>query len=92
MNRQELVQQIAQQTGQTQTAVSEVLNSFVSSVQDAVASGDKVTLVSFGTFEAAERAARIGRNPQTGAPLNIAASKTPKFSAGKAFKDAVNSK
>ncbi len=92
MNRQELVQQIAQQTGQTQTAVSEVLNSFVSSVQDAVASGDKVTLVGFGTFEAAERAARIGRNPQTGAPLNIAASKTPKFSAGKAFKDAVNSK
>ena len=57
-----------------------------------MASGDKVTLVGFGTFEAAERAARIGRNPQTGAPLNIAASKTPKFSAGKAFKDAVNSK
>ena len=92
MNRQELVQQIAQQTGQTQTAVSEVLNSFVSTVQDAVAAGDKVTLVGFGTFEVTERAARTGRNPQTGAPLNIAASKAPKFSAGKVFKDAVNAK
>lgn len=92
MNRQELVQKIAQQTGQTQTAVSEVLNSFASTVQDAVAAGDKVVLVGFGTFEVTDRAARTGRNPQTGEPLSIAASKSPKFSAGKAFKDAVNGK
>jgi DNA-binding protein HU-beta len=92
VNRQELVQKIAQQTGQTQTAVSEVLNSFASTVQDAVAAGDKVVLVGFGTFEVTDRAARTGRNPQTGEPLSIAASKSPKFSAGKAFKDAVNGK
>ena len=90
MNRQELVQKIAQQTGQTQTAVSEVLNSFVSTVQDAVAAGDKVVLVGFGTFEVTDRAARTGRNPQTGASIKIKAAKVPKFRAGKGLKDAVN--
>ena len=81
------MQQIAQQTGQTQTAVSEVLNSFVSTVQDAVAAGDKVTLVGFGTFQVRKRAARTGRNPKTGNTINIPASKTVAFKASSALKD-----
>ena len=62
----------------------------IKAIQDAVISGEKVQLVGFGTFEVAERAARMGRNPQTGAEMAIPASKAPKFKAGKAFKDAVN--
>lgn len=89
MNRQELVQAIAKDTGQSQTAVNAVLNSFIAKVQDGVAAGEKVTLVGFGTFEATERAARQGRNPQTGEVMQIAASRSPKFTAGKAFKDIV---
>ena len=58
-------------------------------IEEAVAAGDKVQLVGFGTFEVRERAARTGRNPQTGAEIKIAASKQPAFKAGKAFKDAV---
>ena len=60
------------------------------SVQDALKKGDKVALVGFGTFEVAERAARDGKNPQTGEIIKIKASKAPKFKAGKAFKDALN--
>lgn len=61
----------------------------IKAIQDAVVAGEKVQLVGFGTFETAERAARTGRNPQTGETLAIPASKSPKFKAGKAFKDAV---
>lgn len=90
MNRQELVKAIADETGHSQAVVGEVLNSFVASVQGAVAAGDKVSLVGFGTFESTKRAERQGRNPATGAAITIAASTLPKFSPGKAFKDQVN--
>ena len=62
----------------------------IKAIQDAVISGEKVQLVGFGTFETVERAERQGRNPKTGEAMTIAASKSPKFKAGKAFKDAVN--
>ena len=61
----------------------------IKAIQDAVFAGDKVSIVGFGTFETTERAARMGRNPQTGEDMEIPASKAPKFKAGKAFKDAV---
>jgi len=91
MNRQELVKAVSEKTDQSQAAVSEMLNALISTVQDTVAAGDKVALVGFGTFEVSERAERKGRNPSTGAEITIAASRLPKFSAGKAFKDQVNS-
>ena len=66
------------------------LKAFVETVEAALKAGDKVQLVGFGTFEVSERAAREGRNPQTGETMKIAASKSPKFKAGKALKDALN--
>jgi DNA-binding protein HU-beta len=66
------------------------LDAFISSVTNAMKAGDKVALVGFGTFSVSERAAREGRNPQTGETMKIAASKAPKFKAGKALKDMVN--
>jgi DNA-binding protein HU-beta len=92
MTRQDLVKQIAETSGQSQTVVNQVLNGFIASVQDAVAAGNKVPLVGFGTFEAVARPERTGRNPATGEPMIISASTKPKFTAGKAFKDACNSK
>lgn len=89
MTRQELIQAIAKDTKQSQTAVNAVLNSFVAKVQDSVAAGDKITLVGFGTFEAIDRAARAGRNPQTGKMMEIPATRSPKFTPGKSFKDIV---
>ena len=65
------------------------LNAFIGGVQNAVKAGDKVSLIGFGTFEARERAAREGKNPQTGEKIKIAACKVPAFKAGKAFKDLV---
>lgn len=91
MNRQELVKAISEKTDQSQAAVGEMLNALISTVQDTVTAGEKVSLVGFGTFEVSERAERKGRNPATGAEITIAASRLPKFSAGKAFKDQVNS-
>lgn len=90
MNRQELIKAAAEQSGQSQSAVASALDALLDTVVSAVASGDKVTLVGFGTFEQVKRAARAGRNPATGAAITIAASTLPKFSPGKAFKDAVN--
>lgn len=90
MNRQELVDAVSEKTGQSKTAVNEMLNALIGTVQDTVAAGEKVSLVGFGTFEASKRAERQGRNPQTGAAITIAASVLPKFTAGKAFKDVVN--
>lgn len=65
-------------------------NAFLDVIKDAMVAGEKIQLVGFGTFEVSERAAREGRNPQTGETMQIAASKAPKFKAGKALKDAVN--
>ena len=90
MNKEELVQEISKKAKVTQKDAGEVLNALVDTIQKTVAKGKKVTLVGFGTWEARKRAARTGRNPQTGKELKIAAKTVPAFSAGKKFKDAVN--
>ena len=89
MNREELVKEIAKSTKLSQKSVSEVLSATVESIQNTVKKGDKVTLVGFGTFESRRRAARSGRNPQTGKEIKIAAKTVPVFSAGKKFKELV---
>ena len=90
MNKEELVKAVATSTKLSQKATSEVIAATIETIQKTVSKGKKVTLVGFGTFEARKRAARIGRNPQTGKELKIAATTVPAFSAGKKFKDAVN--
>ncbi|WP_347555378.1 HU family DNA-binding protein [Robbsia sp. KACC 23696] len=92
MNKQELIDQIAKTTGQSKGAVTETVDAFMDTVKVAVAKSDTVQLVGFGSFGSGQRAAREGRNPKTGETLQIAAAKTVKFTAGKAFKDAVNAK
>ena len=92
MNKEELVQEIAKKAKVTQKDAAEVLAALVETVQKTVAKGKKVTLVGFGTWEARKRAARTGRNPQTGKELKIPARTVPVFSAGKKFKVAVNGK
>lgn len=90
MNKSELVDAIAEQSGLTKADTTKALNGFIEAVTDAMKRGDDVVLVGFGTFGVKERAARIGRNPKTGETLPIAASKVPGFKAGKGLKDAVN--
>ena len=90
MNRQELIAAIVDKTGVTKADADKVLKGFVEAVTESVAAGDKVQLVGFGTFERVERGEREGRNPRTGEVVKIAACKAPKFTAGAAFKDAVN--
>ena len=90
MNRKELAAAIAAGTGLTKKDAEAALNAFVDVVTEELKKGEKVQLVGFGTFEVSERAAREGRNPQTGETMTIEASKAPKFKAGKALKDAVN--
>ncbi|MBQ7943465.1 MAG: HU family DNA-binding protein [Lachnospiraceae bacterium] len=90
MNKTELIDALAAKTGLTKKDSEATLNAFVQTVTEQLAKGDKVSLVGFGTFEVSERAAREGRNPQTGETMKIAASKAPKFKAGKALKDIVN--
>lgn len=83
MNKAELVAKIAGDAGITKTQANAALDSFTTTVQKTLKSGDKVTLVGFGTFSFSKRAARTGRNPQTGAPLKIKAKKVARFKAGK---------
>ena len=90
MNKTELVAAIAEQTELSKKDAEKALKAFVDVVTEQLKAGDKVQLVGFGTFEVSERAAREGRNPKTGETMPIAASKTPKFKAGKALKDMVN--
>ncbi len=92
MNKEELVQEISKKANVTQKEATEVLSSLIDTIQKTVAKGKKVTLVGFGTFEPRKRAARIGRNPQTGKELKIPAKTVPAFSAGKKFKTIVNGK
>lgn len=92
MNKEELVQEVAKKAKVTQKEAAEIINAFMDTVQKSVAKNKKVTLVGFGTFEARKRAARTGRNPQTGKAINIPAKTAPVFSAGKKFKDVVNGK
>ncbi len=90
MNKTDLVDAIAKGADISKKDAEKALKAFTDAVVDELKKGGKVQLVGFGTFEVAERAAREGRNPQTGKPMPIAASKAPKFKAGKAFKDALN--
>ena len=90
MNKAELVAAVAAKTGDTKKNAEETINAFVDVVTASLKKGEKVQLVGFGSFEVRKRAARKGRNPQTGEEIRIAASKAPTFKAGKALKDAVN--
>ncbi len=90
MNKTELVAAMAEKAGLSKKDAEAALKAFTETVADELKKGEKIALVGFGTFEVSERAAREGRNPQTGAPMKIAASKAPKFKAGKALKDAIN--
>jgi len=90
VNKTDLVSSVAEKTELTKKDAEKAVNAILSSVEEALAKGDKVQLVGFGTFEVRERAARKGRNPQTGDEIEIAAAKVPAFKAGKALKDAVS--
>lgn len=90
MNKTELVAAVAEQAGLSKKDAEAAVKAFTDVVSDALKKGDKIQLVGFGTFEVSERAAREGRNPANGQPMQIAASKAPKFKAGKALKDAIN--
>ncbi|MCI8357422.1 MAG: HU family DNA-binding protein [Lachnospiraceae bacterium] len=90
MNKTELVAAMADAAGLSKKDTEKALKAFTDVVADELKKGEKVQLVGFGTFEVSERAAREGRNPQSGAVMNIPASKAPKFKAGKALKDSLN--
>lgn len=90
MNKAQLIEAMAAKTGDSKKATAEALDAFVGVVSEAMANGNKVQLVGFGTFETRARAARKGKNPQTGAEIKIPACKAPAFKAGKALKDIVN--
>ena len=90
MNKTELIAAMAEQAGLSKKDAEAALKAFTDVVAEELKANGKVQLVGFGTFEVSERAAREGRNPQTGASMTIAASKAPKFKAGKALKDMIN--
>ena len=90
MTKAELIDKIASGAKVTQADASKMLDTFISSVSSALAKGDSVTLVGFGTFTVAKRAARKGRNPQTGKEINIPSAKVPRFKPGKNLRDQVN--
>ncbi|WP_250657988.1 nucleoid-associated protein HU-beta [Alkalimarinus coralli] len=90
MNKSELIDAIAASADISKAAAGRALDAMTESVTTALKDGDQVTLIGFGTFSVKDRAARTGRNPQTGAEIQIAAAKVPSFKAGKALKDAVN--
>ncbi|BCA79371.1 MAG: HU family DNA-binding protein [Desulfuromonadales bacterium] len=90
MTKADLVNAMAEKAGLSKADAEKALKAFTDAVTDALKAGEKVALVGFGTFSVGERAARTGQNPQTGAKIQIAAAKMPKFKAGKALKDSVN--
>jgi DNA-binding protein HU-beta len=90
MNKSELINHIAKDADISKSSAGKVLNSAIEIIIKTVTKSNDIQLIGFGTFKSGKRAARIGRNPQTGAEIKIPAAKTVKFSAGKAFKDAVN--
>lgn len=90
MNKAELIDAVAKKTELSKKDAEKALKAFTDVIAEQLKKGDKVQLVGFGTFEVSERAAREGRNPQTGETMTIAASKSPKFKAGKALKDMMN--
>ena len=89
MNKTELIKNVAQSAEISQKEATVVVQTVVESITNTLAAGEKVQLIGFGTFEVRERAARTGRNPQTGEEMQIAASKVPAFKAGKELKEAV---
>jgi DNA-binding protein HU-beta len=90
VNKSELIEAIAASADIPKAAASRALDAMVDTVSESLKKGDSVSLVGFGTFTVKERAARTGRNPQTGQPIEISAAKVPSFKAGKALKDSVN--
>ncbi|MFC4078098.1 HU family DNA-binding protein [Salinithrix halophila] len=90
MNKTELIAQVAEKTNMTKKDATGAVDAVFDAITEALRSGDKVQLIGFGNFEVRERAARKGRNPQTGEEIQIAASKIPAFKPGKALKDDVN--
>lgn len=90
MNKTELVAAIAEKAGLSKKDAEGAVKAFTDTVAEQLKAGEKIQLVGFGTFEVAERAARTGKNPQTGEAIKIPASKAPKFKAGKALKDMIN--
>ncbi|RCV86720.1 HU family DNA-binding protein [Billgrantia montanilacus] len=90
MNKSELIEAIAASADIPKAAATRALDAMVDTVTESLKSGETVSLVGFGTFSVKERAARTGRNPQTGEPIQISAAKVPSFKAGKALKDSVN--
>lgn len=89
-NKSELIDQIAKAAGLSKAAAGRALDATTEAITKALKKGDLVTLIGFGTFYVGKRAARSGRNPRTGATINIKAANSPKFRAGKSLKDAVN--
>jgi len=90
LNKAELVAKVAEKSGLTKKDAEKAVSAVFETIEDALVRGDKVSLVGFGTFERRERGAREGRNPQTGAPVKIAAARVPAFKASKTLKDRVN--
>ena len=90
MNKSELIDAIASEADISKASAGRALDSVINSITGALSNGDSVSLVGFGTFSVKQRAARTGRNPQTGATIQIKAATVPGFKAGKALKDAVN--
>ena len=90
MNKGELIDAVANSAGLSRADATKAVDGMLSAITGALSSGSSVSLVGFGTFSVKARAARMGRNPRTGEPIQIAASNVPGFKAGKALKDAVN--
>lgn len=90
MNKSELINAIAEESGLTKADAGRALDATLSSISKALKGGDSISLIGFGTFSVKARSARTGRNPQTGAAIQIKASKIPSFKAGKTLKDSVN--
>ncbi|MFD1409822.1 HU family DNA-binding protein [Kroppenstedtia eburnea] len=90
MNKTELIERVAESTGKTKKESAQLVEAVLDSIAEALRNGEKVSLIGFGNFEVRERAARTGRNPQTGEPIEIGASKVPAFKPGKQLKEAVN--
>lgn len=90
MNKSEMIDALAEKTGTSKVKAGEHIDATIEIIKAALAKGDKVQLIGFGTFEVGSRAARTGRNPRTGADIKIAAAKVPKFKAGATLKAAVN--
>ncbi|MCZ7532176.1 MAG: HU family DNA-binding protein [Acidimicrobiia bacterium] len=89
MNKGELIEAVARNTGESKALAEKMVNETLDVIVSGVVMSGKVQITGFGTFEARDRAARVARNPQTGAPINVTATRVPAFKAGKSFKDAV---